>query len=290
MRLDTTTRKLQVLLGGTVATSSCTVVVSYRDENRNAPQPLGSVPSGTQVATVSSVTAVDILSAPLVNTVVRIPVSMSVMNPDTVTASTTIRLNDNGTSYPIWTRQLAPNETVFYEENEGWYPVSTVAGASGTSITLGTEQSLANTSVIFTGIPSGVKRLTAMFNRASQTSTQANYFQLQLGTTSGIFTTSYQSAITQVSTGTVTTYVITTGFGIGHFGATGAHSGAISVYLENSVSSTWVANGGWGETNNGFQSFVNGRVILNSELTQIRFTTFNSTATFDSGVMNIQYE
>ena len=124
MRLDNPNRKLQVLLGATVTTSSCTVVVSYRDENRNAPQPLGSVPSGTQVATVSSVTAVDILNAPPVNTVVRIPVDIAIFNQDTITASTIIRFNDNGTTYPIQQRNLLTKESLCYNEGVGFYWMS----------------------------------------------------------------------------------------------------------------------------------------------------------------------
>ena len=121
MKLDTTTRKLEVLLAGTVSTTACPVVVCYRDENRNAPQNLGAVPSATQAITVSSVTVSTFLSAPSVNTIVRVPERISFKNSDVSTHTVTFRLNDNSTTYPFWSPQLLTGESAFYDEGRGWY-------------------------------------------------------------------------------------------------------------------------------------------------------------------------
>ena len=123
MKLDNTTRKLQVLLDATVSTTACDVIVCYRDENRNAPQAIGAVPSATYLSTVSSATVVDMLPAPLVNTVVRVPERISLKNRDTTTRTPTFRFNDNATTYQFWSPQLLTGESAFYDEGQGWYAV-----------------------------------------------------------------------------------------------------------------------------------------------------------------------
>ena len=133
MKLDTTTRKLEVLLAGTVSTTACPVVVCYRDENRNAPQNLGAVPSATQAITVSSVTVSTFLSAPSVNTIVRVPERISFKNSDTGTVIPTFRLNDNSTTYPFWSPTLLTGESAFYEEHKGFYSTD-VNGAIKTAL------------------------------------------------------------------------------------------------------------------------------------------------------------
>lgn len=141
-KLDTTTRKLQILLAGTVSTTACDWTVSYRDENRNAPQNLGAVPSATMAGTVSSVTAVDLLSAPSVNTIVRVPERISFKNRDVSTHAVTFRLNDNATTYQYWSPTLLTGESAFYDENQGWYATDasgarkTALGATGQFTTL----------------------------------------------------------------------------------------------------------------------------------------------------------
>ena len=128
MKLDTTTRKLEVLLAGTVSTTACPVVACYRDENRNAPQNLGAVPSATQDITVSSVTASTFISAPSVNTIVRVPERISFKNADVSTHTVTFRLNDNTTTFPIWSPTLLPGESAFYDEGRGWYAQTASGG------------------------------------------------------------------------------------------------------------------------------------------------------------------
>ena len=137
MKLDNTTRKLQVLLDATVSTTACDVIVCYRDENRNAPQAIGAVPSATYLSTVSSATVVDMLPAPLVNTVVRVPERISLKNRDTTTRTPTFRFNDNATTYQFWSPQLLTRESAFYDENQGWYStdangaIKTALGTAG---------------------------------------------------------------------------------------------------------------------------------------------------------------
>ena len=133
MKLDTMNRKLEVLLAGTVSTTACPVVVCYRDENRNVPQNLGAVPSATQAITVSSVTVSTFLSAPSVNTIVRVPERITFKNADTGTVIPTFRLNDNATTYPMWSPTLLTGESAFYEEHKGFYSTD-VNGAIKTAL------------------------------------------------------------------------------------------------------------------------------------------------------------
>lgn len=126
MLLDTTTRKLQVVLDGAIQSVNCSVTVSYIDYTANA----NPVP-GTQVSTTNGVTAVDICSAPASSTQRRI-LYLHIYNKDSRTAIFTIRLNDNGTLYTIQQIKLVAGENFVYNIGSGFTVINTV-GALGQS-------------------------------------------------------------------------------------------------------------------------------------------------------------
>ena len=156
------------------------------------------------------------------------------------------------------------------------------------AITSGTAQaSTSGTSIDFTGIPSGVKRITVMFNGVSTSGTSNP--QVQLGTSSGITITGYVSTGTnQVNNVSPQSASSTSGFLCGEISlAAGILSG---IYVITNISGNiWVGSfcGKYGST----QTCVGGgNVTLGAILDRVRITTANGTDTFDAGSINILYE
>src|ERR1035437_7815962 len=94
LRLDTTTRKLQVLLGGNVTTNQLDVLVSYSDATST------SYTGGNQGTATNDSAVVDICDSPDAS-IVRDIDHVSIRNNDTVSDTITLRYDDNGTFYKI---------------------------------------------------------------------------------------------------------------------------------------------------------------------------------------------
>src|SRR3990167_85214 len=141
IRLDTTTRKLQALLGGAITTTNPDVVVSYSDKTSLV------YTGATTVIAMNGVTAVDICAAPAASTVRDVDI-ITIRNNDTVSAAVTVRYNDNATLYKLVTATLLTGETLSYTHAGSWLcldvngniktiagsavPVSATTGISGT--------------------------------------------------------------------------------------------------------------------------------------------------------------
>lgn len=124
MILNTTTKKIQLLLGATVASTQCAVTVDYVDYSATATTP------GLVVTQSNNVSAVDIVPAPAANAQRKVNY-MSICNRDTDFISVTVRLNDNGTLYNYLSNfLLAPNTTLQFTDMKGW----TVIDAAGNLI------------------------------------------------------------------------------------------------------------------------------------------------------------
>jgi hypothetical protein len=161
-------------------------------------------------------------------------------------------------------------------------PFNTVTLTSGTAVA-----STSGTSIDFTGIPTGVKRITVMFNGVSTNGTSP--IQIQLGAGS-VTTSGYQSgAGYSGSAGGVTTS--TTGLI-----CTATGSAAASTALQGSMiistigSNIWVEQCGYYASTFGIQNNGGGGITLGGTLDRVRITTVNGTDTFDAGSINILYE
>ena len=164
----------------------------------------------------------------------------------------------------------------------------TINSGAVLGITSGTAvASTSGTSIDFTGIPSWVKRITVMFDQVSTNGTSV--MQIQLGTSSGIQATGYNSAYSYNGPSN-SGGAITTGFGIWNNLAADNRSGLATIALLNN--NIWTAFGGF--TNQGGQPgytfFTSGSKSLGATLDRIRITTVNGTDTFDLGSINILYE
>jgi len=143
--------------------------------------------------------------------------------------------------------------------------------------------STSGTSIDITGIPSGVKRITVMFSGVSGSGT-ANPL-IQLGTVSGVETTSYQASSSRV-TSAVNSADFTAGFALNGSSAANIYSG--SLIFSNFSGNTWVAQGVF--TLTAGTVFSAGTKTLSGTLDRVRLTWSNGTDTFDAGSINILYE
>lgn len=128
IRLDATTRKLQALLGGAVATTQLDVVVSYSDKTST------SYNGGTTAITTNDTTAVDICAAPGASTIRDVDY-VNIRNNDTASAVVTVQYNDNGTVYKLASISLGAGERLTYTHAQGWAAYGTDGGTKVTSAT-----------------------------------------------------------------------------------------------------------------------------------------------------------
>jgi hypothetical protein len=153
---------------------------------------------------------------------------------------------------------------------------------SGTSVA-----STSGTSIDFTSIPAGVRRITVMFSGVSLSGTSS--YLIQLGDAGGIETTGYAgSSVAAGNASTSSGNTSTAGVLI----ATGSGANILvgSVRLNLLGSNVWVADGSYGFTNIAFAGSTGSTKTLSDTLTQVRITTVNGTDTFDAGSINILYE
>lgn len=113
LRLDTTTRKLQIVLGAAVAANQLPVVVSYSDKSAS------SYVGSTQRSLTNGATAVDICAAPAASTIRDIDM-LTVVNTDTADAAVKLLLDDNGTDAELFTVTLAPGSQINYTHGQGF--------------------------------------------------------------------------------------------------------------------------------------------------------------------------
>lgn len=153
-------------------------------------------------------------------------------------------------------------------------------------INSGTAQnSTSGTSIDFTGIPAGVKRITVMFAGVSTNGTSQNLIQFGAGS---VATTGYTATSFTVASSTATGPAIySQGFGVRNGGAANTYSGSFVLSLIGS--NTWAGTGCI--TGSDTSSFpMSGSVALGGTLDRVRITTVNGTDTFDAGSVNILYE
>lgn len=153
-------------------------------------------------------------------------------------------------------------------------------GAAG-GPTLGTPvDSTSGTSIDFTGIAAGKKRITINFNGVSTSGTDD--ILIQLGDAGGFETSGYISTSDRSGTGVSST----AGFILNIGGTTNTEQGSVILSLLNSSTFLWCGQGNVSESN-GATIHMGGGKALSAELTQIRITTVGGSDTFDAGSINI---
>lgn len=145
MNLDTTTRSLEILLGGTVATNQLKVTSDYVDIDQST---LAATADACTPTTTNNTSAVTIVAAPGSGKTRRVT-NVEVVNIDTASATVTIQLNDNSTIYKKVIYTLLPNATLQYTNASGWTIIGvsapTATGVAGINTQTGTSYTLALT-------------------------------------------------------------------------------------------------------------------------------------------------
>lgn len=113
IRLDATTKKLQIKLVQAVTTNQLQVVSSFSDKTTS------SYAGNTQFVNTNNTTLVDIVNAPAASTIRDVD-SINVYNLDTVKSEVILSYDNNGTEYVIFSTILLPNETLQYTHGSGW--------------------------------------------------------------------------------------------------------------------------------------------------------------------------
>jgi hypothetical protein len=157
---------------------------------------------------------------------------------------------------------------------------------------MATQASTSGTAINFTGIPSGVKRITMnLYNVSIDTNSVS--LLIQLG--SGSYATSGYSSVGAGIASAVgfSATPSTAGFIIAIFEAASFNFG--SMVFTHVGSNIWVGSGSTGSIvaqggsyNLGFTN--SGQIALGGTIDRIRMTTTSGSANFDSGSINVMYE
>jgi hypothetical protein len=149
---------------------------------------------------------------------------------------------------------------------------------SGTAVA-----STSGTSIDFTGIPAGVRRITVMFQGVSTNGSSVPI--IQLGDAGGIETTGYLGAATTNGAGAN----FTTGIALSNTAA-GTNIRHATIIISSFGSNAWSAFGCIAQSESAAGGTTASSKTLSDTLTQLRITTVNGTDTFDAGSINILYE
>jgi hypothetical protein len=166
----------------------------------------------------------------------------------------------------------------------------TLPDVTGTVSTLNMGTAVASTSgtsIDFTGIPAGVKRITVMFSGMSTNGTSIPV--VQLGDSGGFETTGYAGSADIFATTLTASLFSGSGFQPSDSWAA-AHVFSGQLVLTQLSSNVWVGSFNGALTNSAGLLFAAGTKTLSDTLTQVRITMVNGTDAFDAGSINIMYE
>jgi hypothetical protein len=164
---------------------------------------------------------------------------------------------------------------------------ATMLDMSSSVITSGTAQTPSGTGIIFSSIPSWVKRITVQF-RSVTTATTNSYCLVQLGVGGTIQTTGYNSVSYYYNSGTAAN--TTLGLLVDQYASTAKVLTGQMVITNIGGTNIWVASCISIGVANGSVGTSSGGVTLSGTLDTLKFTNLASTTTFTGGTVNILYE
>lgn len=131
MILDSTLRKIQVVLAAAKATLDMSITVDYVDMTTTA------TIGGTYTSSSNGVTSVDILPAPAASTQRKVN-RINIYNRDTAEKTISVSISDSGVLYPEVDVTLAVDDTLQYTDMNGWRVIDrtgSIKTATATSLT-----------------------------------------------------------------------------------------------------------------------------------------------------------
>ena len=166
--------------------------------------------------------------------------------------------------------------------------LTTVSTSSNVIPTINNATAVATTSgtaVDFTSIPSGVKRISMMFNQVSCNGTAPRL--IQIGTSGGLVTSGYISSAAHAGAAQAG-LVSTAGFLMGAGGAVADKTVGI-VTIQTLGSNIWAMESSTADGTAQYIKCGGGSITLGGVLDRVRLST-TSGATFDHGSVNIAWE
>ena len=161
-----------------------------------------------------------------------------------------------------------------------------IASVAAAGLTLGTEAaSTSGTTVDFTGIPAGTKRITIMFEGVSKNGVEE--FLVQIGDAGGFETSGYDGSANMILTSAAQSEATDAGgFIMGVEEAEQTVFGHMVLTLKDADNFSWISShvASFDSSESGFGG---GGKDLSAELTQVRVTTDGSPNTWDAGSINI---
>ena len=201
------------------------------------------------------------------------------------------------TSAGVWLsvtgeKQLAPGDRGWLTFGAGLTLSNAVLSVTQ-AFTLGTEQATTSgTAIDFTGVPSGVKRITIMLAGVSTSS--SSKLLVQLGDAGGIETSGYVSNVAGINNASITgadAAVFTSGLLLtNQSDNTREWHGHVVLVLEDAPNNHWTATGMVYDGAGTLLQYGVGSKALSGVLTQVRLTAANGSDTFDAGAANFSYE
>ena len=163
----------------------------------------------------------------------------------------------------------------------------------GISTTLGTPTaSTSGTSISYSSLPSGIKKLSVLFHEVSIDATGTIIIQIG-DNTSGLKTSGYSIQLRrEVANDSTSGAGLNTGFGASYSSTSFEKlSGEMVISLISSADFRWVCNSQFQDTAGATTEMYscNGTVDISAVLDRVTITTVAGTANFDSGQVNISY-
>lgn len=276
--------------GETIATTLSVTGVTTLTGGLNAALPVLS--GGTGVTTSTGSGAVVLGTGPSISSAVMTTMASSVITSGTAISTATCSFTGviAGTTLTASaiTGTIAIGQVI---AGTGVTAGTSIISGSGTAWVVSVSQTVASTAItivgiVYTGIPSWVKRITVMFNGVSTNG--VSDILVQIG--SGAITTSGYNSASLASIGSSASVAASSaGFVVRNDTAADAKGGAMTINLVSSnIYSSSHAFGG--NTGRNVVELGGGNVTLSGALDRIRITTVNDTDTFDAGSINILYE
>jgi hypothetical protein len=161
---------------------------------------------------------------------------------------------------------------------------------SGGGATLGTAQTASGTTVTFSSLPAGTKRIVMSFAGLSVSAGGGAPMVIQIGDSGGLETTGYLGSTASMAAAAVTTALFTNGANLAN-GNVGAGSlvisGIATLTLIESSTNTWAITVQAGQNGTALSTSGAYSKALSATLDRVALVT---TSAFDAGTINIIYE
>ena len=188
---------------------------------------------------------------------------------------------DTGGEGQIWVKSDTPS-SLYHTDDAG-----TDFRINGTTVSA-EQATTSGTSIDFTGIPPGVKRVTLLGHSVSGSGTDE--FMVQLGDSGGIETSGYLGRYGRISGTGAATEGSTAGLIMFIDAAAILNEIVVQLWLQDATNNTWASAHVITVQSTTIMSWGGGTKALSGTLDRIRLTHVSGSDTFDAGAASIQFD